>query len=255
MSHADYYTVLGVSQSAAPEEVKSAYRKLAFEYHPDRTGGDPESADRMKAVNEAYAVLSNPDKRREYDTLRSRFGASAAGEFRKSYSQQDIFRDSDIQGIFEEMARSFGLRGFDDIFREFYGNGQAGAPGRSERVLFSGKPGGLGKFPRMLIEKLTGVRLPKDGVDYNDSISLSREEAARGGPFAYMHRSQAKKLVVKIPPGVRHGQRIRLAGMGQPGVAGGKPGDLYLRVRIRLPLLENLKRLVAIIQKKLSGLK
>jgi DnaJ-class molecular chaperone len=263
MSQADYYTVLGVSQSAAPEEIKSAYRKLAFEYHPDRTGGDPESADRMKAVNEAYAVLSDDQKRREYDTLRSRFGASAAGEFRKSYSQQDIFKGSDIEGIFEEMARSFGLRGFDDIFKEFYGNGRTGAGangtgGKRNPFFVSGKAGtgkGLGKFPRMILEKLTGVRLPKDGIDYNDAISLSTDEAVRGGPFAYRHRSQGKKLVVKIPPGIRHGQRIRLNGMGQPGIAGGKPGDLYLRVKVRDSLLEKLKRLAALLQRKISGLK
>jgi DnaJ-class molecular chaperone len=258
MAQADYYAVLEVPETAPPQEIKTAYRKLAFEYHPDRTGGNPESAERMKAVNEAYAVLSDEGKRREYDALRRRFGASAAGEFRKTYSQEDIFSGSDIQGIFEEMARSFGLRGFDEIFKEFYETGQGGnrrsIPGGSGRAfLFSGKPGGLGKFPRMLLEKLTGIKLPKDGADYNDTISLSSEEAVRGGPYAYLHRSQLKKLVVKIPPGIRHGQRIRLAGMGQPGTSGGKPGDLYLRVRIKSSLFEKLKWLIALLRKKMGA--
>jgi DnaJ-class molecular chaperone len=280
MTQADYYATLKVSETASAQEIKAAYRKLAFEYHPDRTGGNTESADRMKAVNEAYAVLSDEDKRREYDTLRSRFGASAAGEFRKTYSQEDIFRGSDIQGIFEEMARSFGLRGFEDIFKEFYGNGyhsfrvkQSGGSGGG--IFFggtfgTGRPGrgkgrrigrgmgrglyhrGLGKLTEKMVEKITGATLPKNGEDQAGAISLSTEEAARGGPFAYFYRKQGKKLVVKIPPGIRHGQRIRLAGLGSPGTAGGRPGDLYLRIRIRKPLVDKLKKLAGDIQKSVS---
>lgn len=266
MSQADYYDVLQVPETATAQEIKTAYRKLAFEYHPDRTGGDVKSADRMKAINEAYAVLSDVDKRRQYDALRHQFGASAAGEFRKTYSQQDIFSGSDIHSIFEEMARSFGLRGFDEIFREFYGNGyktfRMEKPGVSARgFFFSGKPGstnpllsgrGMGKFPRMLFEKITGTKLPKDGKDQMDTIVLSTREAAEGGPYAYFHRKQSKKLVVKIPPGIRRGKRIRLAGMGEPGTAGGRPGDLYLRIRIKAPLFERLKKLAADIQKNVS---
>ncbi len=269
MAQTDYYAVLEVPETATAQEIKAAYRKLAFEYHPDRTGGDPKSADRMKAVNEAYAVLSDTAKRRQYDTLRHQFGSSAAGEFRKTYSQQDIFNGSDIQGIFEEMARSFGLRGFDEIFREFYGNGyktfRMDKPGASARgFFFSGKPGGadsflsgrgLGKIPRMIFEKITGTKLPKNGADQTDHIVLSREEAKKGGPYAYFHKKQSKKLVVKIPPDIRQGQRIRLTGMGEPGTAGGRPGDLYLQIRIKTPLIEKLKQIVTGIQKNLPSLK
>jgi DnaJ-class molecular chaperone len=274
MTQADYYAALDVPETASPQEIKAAYRKLAFEYHPDRTGGKPESADRMKAVNEAYAVLSDEGKRREYDTLRRQFGSAAAGEFRKTYSQQDIFSGSDIQGIFEEVARSFGLRGFDDIFKEFYGSGyqsfRVNKPGVSGGgIFFAGKTGtrgpgrgmsrglyhrGLGKIAEKMVEKITGATLPKNGADQTDTIILSADEAARGGPFAYLHRKQGKKLVVKIPPGVRPGQRIRLTGMGEPGTAGGQPGDLYLRIRIRKPLVEKLKKLAGDIQRKLSSL-
>jgi DnaJ-class molecular chaperone len=255
MRHTDYYATLGVPETASPQEIKTAYRKLAFEYHPDRTRGDPERTVKMKAVNEAYAVLSDEKKRREYNTLRHRFGDSATGEFRKSYSQQDIFRGSDINRIFEEVARSFGLRGFDDIFREFYGSGyksfRVAKPwGSFSGVLFSGTmgnsmPGGLlGKIPRMLLERITGVRLPKNGADIRDTIHLTADEALRGVPYAYFHRKQSKKLIVKIPPGVVHGQRIRLSGMGEPGAAGGTPGDLYLRISIKQPLLDKIKSLV-----------
>jgi DnaJ-class molecular chaperone len=275
MSQADYYSVLDVPETASSQEIKAAYRKLAFEYHPDRTGGNPESADRMKAVNEAYAVLSDEDKRREYDDLRRQFGSDAAGEFRKTYSQQDIFSGSDIQGIFEEMARSFGLRGFDDIFKEFYGSGyqsfRINKPGMSGGgIFFGGKfgnrgPGrgmrqglyhrGLGKIAQKMVEKITGATLPKNGADQTDTIALTVDEAARGGPFAYLHRKQKKKLVVKIPPGIRHGQRIRLTGMGEPGTGGGQPGNLYLRIRIRKSLGEKLKKLAGDIQKNVSRLK
>jgi len=259
MTRTDYYHILGVSETAAPREIKAAYRKLAFEYHPDRTQGDPESTDKMKAVNEAYAVLSDQKKRREYDTLRRRFGDSATGEFRKSYSQQDIFSGSDINKIFEEVARSFGLRGFDDIFREFYGNGyktfRVERPwGSVSGVFFSGTIRGfpfgnlLGKVPGMLLERITGVRLPKNGADSFDTISLTAEEAFRGGPYAYFHRKQSKKLIVKIPPGVTHGRRIRLPGMGGPGAGGGTPGDHYLKIRIKRPLLDKIKALMGGIQ-------
>lgn len=255
MTSTDYYSILGVSETATPQEIKAAYRKLAFEYHPDRTQGDPESTNKMKAVNEAYAVLSDEKKRREYDTLLHRFGDLATGEFRKTYSQQDIFSGSDINQMFEEMARSFGLRGFDDIFREFYGNGYKSFRvvkpwGSVSGIFFSGTIGSfpfgglLGKVPRMILERITGVRLPKNGVDTLDTIGVTTDEALRGGPYAYFHRKRSKKLIVKIPPGVTHGQRIRLAGMGEPGITGGTPGDLYLKIRIKRPLLDKIKALV-----------
>jgi hypothetical protein len=106
-----------------------------------------------------------------------------------------------------------------------------------------------------MVEKITGSMLPKDGKDHVDMMVLSPDEAARGGPYAYFHQRQSKKLVVKIPPGIRHGQRIRLAGMGEPGAAGGRPGDLYLRIRVRKPLAEKLKKIAGDIQRSISGRK
>ena len=119
----DYYQTLGVPPNADPKKIKLAYRELAFQYHPDRNKENPAAAEKMKRLNEAYAVLSHVQKRREYDTLRREFGSSARHRFRQNYTEKDIFSGSDIHRILEEMAKSFGFRGYHDIFREFYGKG------------------------------------------------------------------------------------------------------------------------------------
>ena len=120
MNSKDYYTILGVSENATAEEIKKTYRKLAFQYHPDR---NPGSEEKMKDINEAYAVLSDPGKRREYDSLRQNYGFFARDRFKQAYTDQDIFRDSDIDHIFEELSRAFGLNRPEDIFSRntFYG--------------------------------------------------------------------------------------------------------------------------------------
>jgi DnaJ-class molecular chaperone len=259
MDHQDYYETLGIDPTASERQIKEAYRKLAFKYHPDRTADRPDGAEMMKAVNEAYAVLSNPAKRREYDTLRRQFGGSAAGRFRQSYSEQDIFSGSDIQQIFEEVARSFGLRGFDEIFKEFYGQGpqsfrfdQQGLSGRGFFVFGGfGRPkgqgpsplaGNLGRLSRVLLEKAGGVTLPQKGADMTDIVQLTPEYAVAGGPYAYYHRKRDKKLIVKIPAGIRDGQKIRLTGLGRPGRGGAPDGDLYLLIRVKTPFLEKVKK-------------
>ena len=263
MAQEDYYRVLGLEQDATDQQIKEAFRKLAFKYHPDRNKDNPAAVEEMKKVNEAYAVLSDPAKKREYDTMKNQFGSSAYTHFRNAYSEQDIFSGSDVSQIFEEMARAFGLRGSSEIFKEFYGQGfqrfefknprgfakgffyrgpvQGGRPGQPP-FPFSGN---MGKMSRFLLEKISGVQLPQDGADIDDHLYLTPEQALRGGPYAYYLRSKSKKLVVKIPPGVRPGQRIRLTGMGRDGKAGGKPGDLFLKVHIRKPLMRSLKDLFA----------
>ena len=257
METQDYYQVLGVARDAEEKAIKDAYRELALKYHPDRNRDNPDAVDRMKAVNEAYAVLSHADKRRAYDAMRQQYGTSAHHQFRQQYSDQDIFSGSDIFRIFEEMTRAHGFRRSEDIFREFYGPGYRTFKGRRPGMHFRGfvftgrgprggrrnagnlPPGGrgLGRLARHMIERLLGVTLPEAGQDAEDTIRLSPEKARQGGPYAFYYRKRRKKLVVKIPPGVREGQRIRLAGMGETGRGGGAPGDLYLRVQIARPLL------------------
>jgi curved DNA-binding protein CbpA len=101
--------------------------------------------------------------------------------------------------------------------------------------------GSIAKLTRFFLKQFSGIELPEDGADLKDTIRLSPELARQGGPYAYYLRKKDKKLVVKIPPGIKHHQQIRLAGMGEDGKSGGKAGDLYLKVRIRKPLLQRLK--------------
>lgn len=263
MRQQDYYEILGVSENASAKQIRDGYRKLAFEYHPDRNKGNVQASEKMKAVNEAYAVLSDPSKRRQYDTLRQHHGTSAYGQFRQQYSEQDIFRGSDINEIFEQMAKTFGFRSSQDIFREFYGPGyrhfEFRRPGLFATGFFffgplkwgerSHKPlpwhGYLGKLGQHVLERISGVQLPGGGADIHDIIHLTPEQARDGGPYAYFLRKKSKKLVVKIPPRVRDGQLIRLAGMGEEGKGGARPGALYLKVRIKQPLLQKVKKFVA----------
>ena len=267
MGQTDYYKVLGLESNADPKQIKEAYRELAFQHHPDRNKENPESAEKMKRINEAYAVLSSPDKKREYDAMRQQFGSSAYNHFRNSYTEKDIFRGSDIHAVFEEMAKAFGFRNFDDVFREFYGptyrTFEFKKPGFSARgfFYFSGfgqssprSPqiplrGTVGRLSRYVFEKISGTELAENGADIHDIIYLQPSLAQHGGPYAYYLKRKAKKLVVKIPPGVKDGQKIRLAGMGEDGKGGGRAGDLYLQVKIKRGLMQKIKNFVEDLRK------
>ena len=259
MSAKDYYRILGIEPTASVKEIKNAYRELAFKYHPDRNQDNPDAVNQMKAVNEAYAVLSDATKRREYDTIRTQFGSAAHDRFRRNYSEEDIFAGTDIFRVFEEMTRLHGFRHYEEIFKEFYGPGYRSFEVKRPGMFFKGfvfsgghAPGqgqgrkgsrgpALGRLGRRMAEKLLGAHLPQRGKDVDAVIRLSAEEARNGGPYAYFYRQQQKKLVVKIPPSVREGQRIRLAGLGEPGRGGAEAGDLYLKVAIDRPLMATVK--------------
>lgn len=252
MSEIDYYEILEVEDNATQAQIKEAYRRLAFQYHPDRNQA-PGSSAKMKSINEAYAVLSNPPKRRDYDAARQQYGSRAYTHFRNAYTDSDIFKGSDINRIFEEMTRAFGFRNFDEIFRETYGEGyrtfEFKRPGFSGRgFIYTGRgdgpqspPAVLGKLSRYLLRKLTGVDLPEQGADVIETIELTPQEAYDGGPYPFFYKKKSKKLVVKMPSGLREGQRIRLARMGEEGKGGGKRGDLYLKVKIHKPVLERIR--------------
>lgn len=264
MDETDYYKELGVDPGSDSAKIKAAYRDLAFRYHPDRNEGNPEAADRMKRINEAYAVLSASAKRKAYDDLRRQYGDAARSRFRKTYTEQDIFSGSDMHHIFEEMARSFGFRSSEEVFREFYGKGFQsfefhrpgvfgggffffGTPGKGEKgkgpLPLSGGP--LAMLAGQLFKKLGRAAAPEKGDDLFATIVLDAETARNGGPYAFLQKVDKRKLIVKIPPNVKDGQKIRLAGQGRPGKAGAPPGDLFLKVKIRRPLLQRLKKMIS----------
>jgi DnaJ-class molecular chaperone len=262
MEQTDYYATLDVPKDADANTIRDAYRKLALIHHPDRNRNNPDAAEKMKAVNEAYAVLSDPEKRRNYDAMKSSFGSGAYNRFRQDYTDQDIFRGTDIHSIFEELAKDFGFRGGDAIFKEFYGNGwktfNVSRPGFTMKGAFfkssgdasrpsveDGTKGGgfLGGGAASLLGSLLSKGAKKGG-DVMETVTIEKELAASGGPYAFFHKARGKKLVVKIPPGVREGQKIRLAGMGKEGKGGGNAGDLYLKVAFRKGLFERIGNLV-----------
>lgn len=266
MSEKDYYQVLGVEKSAGQQEIKEAYRRLAFQYHPDRNRGDAASVEKMKEINEAYAVLSDPEKRSRYDGLRQQYGTSAYDRFRQNYSEQDIYRNSDINQIFEEMARAFGFRSFDEVFRGAYGarprSMEFRGPGMFGRVIVFGsgmrpRGGALGQRPekpgiaartvtrliQYALKKIAGSIGGGAGKDVYETITLEEQEAARGGKVVYLDQRRSRELSIAIPPGIREGQLIRLKGMGEgpPG-----KGDLYLRVEIRRPLFKKVREFLGV---------
>jgi DnaJ-class molecular chaperone len=268
MSQKNYYRVLGVEREASPQKIKEAYRKLAFQYHPDRNRETPSVVERMKEINEAYAVLSDPKKRNDYDTFYDQYGPHGYDQFRQRYSEQDIFRGSDIHQIFEEMARSFGFRGFEEIFKGPYSQGyrtfEFQRPGVSGRgFIFFGPgfgrtklegvsissglfPGYLGQFVKYLLKKILRINGPERGKDLGDTICLDPRQAFEGARGKYLHRRRSKELIITVPPGMKEGQKIRLKGMGAPGRDGGDAGDLYLKVKIKKPLFERVKNFLKI---------
>lgn len=201
-----YYDILTVPKSASEEEIKKAFKKKAMQYHPDRNKNDPKAEEKFKDVNEAYAVLKDKDKRKQYDT----FGAEG---FRKRYSQEDIFSGFDIN----EILRGFGFgggrppSGFDDM---------------------SGGPAGFsGAFENVFGQRTRG---PRKGQDMMSEITVTFEEAAQGTEkkFTIDRGGRNEDTSVKVPPGISEGKKLRLAGKGFPGTHGGPAGDLYFKVHV-----------------------
>jgi curved DNA-binding protein len=207
MAKRDYYEILGVSKNASDEELKRAYRKLAMKYHPDRNPNKKEAEERFKEINEAYAVLSDKEKRKQYDT----FGAEG---FHQRFTQEDIFRGFD----------------FDDILSSIFG-------GRGKREFRFGGRGDFDFgdfFARQSAYQDMG-RMPQKGEDILYELTISLEEAASGGEkrISYRKGGKIEEVSVKIPKGILSGKKLRLAGKGMEGKNGGPPGDLYLQISIR----------------------
>ena len=198
MAERDYYEILGLKKGATPDEIKKAFRKLAVKYHPDKNAGDKKAEDRFKQINEAYAVLSDPEKKSQYD----QFGSAG---FQQRYSQEDIFRNFNAGDVFRE----FNLGGSDDVFSRIFGMG-AGRQGR-------------------------GRAMSRKGQDFEMELPISFLEAFSGGEkrVAFSREGRSEELSVKIPAGIDSGARLRLTGKGGAGIGGGAAGDLYLNIVVR----------------------
>ena len=197
----DYYAVLGLEKSATADQIKKAYRKLALKYHPDKNPGDKQAEDRFKQITEAYAVLSDPEKKRHYD----QFGDAA---FHQNFSQEYIFRNVDLGSIFRE----FGFGGGDDLFGSLFGG-------------MGGRSGGYGSHyqPR-----------PMKGQDYLMRLTIPFRQAILGGErrVDLDRDGKTEQLQVRIPPGVESGHKLRIPGKGGKSPSGGPYGDLMLEMTV-----------------------
>lgn len=212
MSSKSYYDVLGVARDASAEDIKKAFRKLAMQYHPDRNS-TPEAEDKFKDVNEAYAVLGDPEKRQQYDM----YGAERFGQ---QFDRDEIFRNFDFGSIFEEMGlggRGGGGRGGFD-FSSIFGGRRGGGGGR----------GGFNPFGQ------GGARGPAAGRDIETDVTVGFHEAYHGGErsLEITGPDGPETISVKIPAGIKTGQTLRVRGKGHPGAGGGPRGDLRLKVNI-----------------------
>ena len=253
MTTIDYYKTLNITRQADPSEIKQAYKKLAIRFHPDRNPDDDGASEKMAALNEAYAVLSNPEKRQHYDQLREQFGEDATGRFRQRHNYNDILQESDIEKIFQEIADNFGIRGFNELFKSgkthgggFFMFGTFGHHrGRHPRAASQNILQGFGKI--LLNNVLShALKAPDPDMDRSinsyDTITLSESHAKKGGPYAYYHKPQDKKLIVKIPENIQDGGKIRLKGLGKEDLASGEKGDLYLTISIKNNLISKVKK-------------
>jgi len=258
----DYYDVLGVRRNASQEEIKRTYRKLARKYHPDVNPGDKEAEAKFKEINEAYEVLSDPEKRRRYD----QFGHQAFGA---GFEGARVEPGFDFGGFdFSQFGRE-GFEGLGDLFADFFGQarGRARAAQRGEDIHYAmdiefedairglaseitiqrhvlcaacqgtGAAGGQssscpdcgGSGQKQVRKGFFSLRQTCPRCHGTGKVILTpcRECGGRGTVF------RAERVSVKIPPGVDSGSKIRFQGMGEPSPGGGPPGDLYIVTRVR----------------------
>ena len=214
----DFYATLGVAKGADDAAMKKAYRKLARQYHPDQNAGNAAAEAKFKEVGEAYSVLSDPEQRKQYDSIRAMAGGGPR---------------------FAAGGRGGSSAGFEDMFGGMFGGGggptgpgrgqpSGGAGGGFEDILSSmfGGGGGGGRGP-------AGFRpgpSPQQGQDIKATTTLPFRSAVEGSSVPL--EVDGRKFTARLPAGVRDGQKIRLRGKGRPGLAGGAAGDLHITVTV-----------------------
>lgn len=212
----DYYKTLGVQKDASKSEIKKAYKKLAMKYHPDKNKGNKVSEEKFKKISEAYAVLSDDEKRNQYN----QFGSEG---FSNRYSQEDIFKGFDIGNIFEEFG--FG----NNVFSSFFGGGGGGQSGRTSG--FSFNPGNGSQRSH---SGFSNMGRPPEPQKTELELTLSLEEAVLGGKktVSFNSGSGVDKISLAIPEGIEAGKKLKVKGKGMVDPYTGKRGDLYCKVSI-----------------------
>lgn len=208
VAYKDYYEILGVQRTATAEEIKKAYRGLARKYHPDVNPGDSSAEEKFKEIQEAYTVLSEAKRRKQYDQLGADWKPGAG--FSPPRDREGVRWEFRGGGDFGDIFGGAG--GFSEFFHSIFGGGGPSETGRREKAGFSFR-----------------------GADIEAEMELELEEAHRGGQrtVQLQHPGGLKNLKINISAGARDGSVLRLAAKGEPGIEGGPPGDLYLRIRIR----------------------
>ena len=212
----DYYQVLGVDKKAPADEIKKAYRKLALKWHPDKNPNNKGAEEKFKKISEAYAVLSDTEKRQQYDQFCS------ADQYRQQYSQEDIFRNFDIN----EILRGFGFEGARGGGRTTFRTGRRGGGARDDYDdPFAGLFGG---------GRQQYANMPQKGQDAEYNLSISLEESVFGADkkISFQLENRIEDISVKIPAGISNGKKLRLPGKGLSGYNGGPSGDLYLNINV-----------------------
>ncbi len=207
MEYKDYYKILGVDKNATADEIKKVYRQLAKKYHPDKNPGNKAAEEKFKGITEANEVLSDPEKRKKYDTLGAnwkQYENAGPSQSRGGYYSNQGHSNFGNAGNFENI---FGESGFSDFFESFFGGGFTGAK-----------------------NKASAFKQVRKGRDYEAILVVTLEEAYSGTEKEIS--VDGKKLRVKIAPGVDDGKKLRLPKQGAEGINGGERGDLYLVIKI-----------------------
>jgi curved DNA-binding protein len=215
VQYKDYYETLGVARDASDADIKKAFRRLAREYHPDVAKDKKKAEEKFKEINEAYEVLSNPENRKKYDQLGANWRAGSDFQTPPNWEEMRGSRQYRRPGPGSaDFEFQFGGTGFSDFFEQVFG--ARAAAGRGPGPAFS--------------EEAFAER----GRDVEGDILVTLDEVMNGSvrSVTLKHSGTATTHQVRIPPGIAEGQKLRIAGRGAPGSAGGGAGDLFLRVRI-----------------------